>query len=123
MRVVYSETHRLHVPLHDVESGVQVANPDQPARAERILAALAEDHAFSIEPPTEHGIKAIQVVHAGELIAFLEAAWQSWQSASAAPEMFPDTSPVHGLREGMEPTQPPEPHTLVGRLGYWCFDT
>ena len=123
MRVVYSDTHKLHVPLHDVETGIPVAYPEQPARAERILGALAEDRTFTIEPSTEHGLSPVEAVHAPGLIAFLQDAWRSWQSTTSSPEMFPDTSLLHGLREGMESSLPPEPTISVGRLGYWCFDT
>ena len=123
MRVVYSDTHRRHAPLHDVETGVPVPQVEQPARAERIVAALAEDRSFNIEPPTEHGLEPIEAVHAAGLIAFLQDAWLSWQSVSSLPEMFPDTSLVQGLRSGIDPAQPPEPRMPTGRLGYWCFDT
>ena len=123
MRVVYSEQHRRHNPRHDVDSGVPVSMVEVPARAEHILAALEQDRAFTIEPPTAHGIEPIQAVHSPGLIAFLEHAWQSWRSVSRSPEMFPDTMLLQGLREGMDTLTAPEPRSPVGQIGYWCFDT
>jgi acetoin utilization deacetylase AcuC-like enzyme len=117
VRVVYSDKHRLHDPRHDVEDGVAVDMVERPARVERIAAALKADANFQFQPPTKHGLAPIEAVHAAGLIAFL----RNTQVMSGA-ELFPDTFFHPSLREGMD-TQPNEPTDLIGRLGWWCFDT
>jgi acetoin utilization deacetylase AcuC-like enzyme len=122
MRVVYSDTHRLHDVEHDVQTGIAVQHWERPQRAERILQALEQDGSFSVEAPTRHGMAPIEAVHAPGLIAFLTDAWQVWRSMTLAPEMFPDTMLHPALRAGMQPLEA-EPTAPIGRLGYWCFDT
>jgi len=122
VRVVYSERHRLHNPEHDVQGGISLEQSERPARAETILQALVEDGFFQIDAPTDHGLAPIEAVHAPGLIDFLKSAWHIWRSTSSAPEMFPDTIPHPGLRDGMN-ANALEPTAPIGRLGYWCFDT
>jgi acetoin utilization deacetylase AcuC-like enzyme len=115
LRVVSSERHKLHDPIHDVDGGVAVPQVEVPARAEQILSALGADDSFVLGEPTEHGLGPIEAVHAPGLIEFL-------RSASPGAEWFPDTFLHPGLREGME-SMLREPAASIGRLGYWCFDT
>jgi acetoin utilization deacetylase AcuC-like enzyme len=118
VRVVHSETHQLHDPLHDVDAGAAVPQVEIPARVERILASLRSDDSFAVSAPTEHGLAPIEAVHAGGLIAFLREAGPG----SSRVELFPDTFLHPGLREGMDSTLR-EPAVDIGKLGYWCFDT
>jgi len=118
MKVVYSAQHRLHAPKHDIEGGFAVPNVEVPARAECILAALTADAAFEVLAPSQHGAGPIEAVHSREMIRYLESAWQS----SGREELFPDTTLHPRLREGMD-SEPLEPATDIGRIGYWCFDT
>lgn len=113
MRVVFSDLHRLHDPLHDIQGGVPAPMVERAERAERILRALTAADDFTFQAPVEHGLAPIEAVHAPGLIAFL-------QEACPAPgeELFPDTFVHPG--SGVPPR---EPATLPGRLGFWCFDT
>jgi acetoin utilization deacetylase AcuC-like enzyme len=122
MRVVYSATHQLHDPEHDVQAGVAVHQLERPARVERILEALVADPNFVIGSPTEHGLAPIEAVHAAGLVGFMMDAWASWRAAQKEPEIIPDTFLHPGLRAGME-SQPPRPGAPIARSGYWCFDT
>jgi acetoin utilization deacetylase AcuC-like enzyme len=115
VQVVYTQSHRLHDPQHDVQAGVAVPHVEQPERAERIVLSLQADSAFSVVSPTEHGLQPIEAVHAPGLIAFLAA-------GAPAPEQFPDTVLHPALRAGMGGATV-EPQAPVGRIGYWCFDT
>ena len=119
MKVVYSDTHKLHDPRHDIQGGVAFAMAERPERIERVLQSLRGDAAFAFKEPTPHGHAPIEAVHAAGLIAFLEHAWAIDPRGE---EMFPDTFLHPGLREGMDPL-PAEPTEAIGRLGRWCFDT
>jgi acetoin utilization deacetylase AcuC-like enzyme len=114
--VVYSNLHRLHAPLRDIQAGAAVPHVEQPSRAERILAALNADPTFDIRQPVDHGLAPIQAVHADGLIRFLQQEWD------ADPPRIPDTVLHPRLRDGLDPVGP-EPSDATGRLGYWCFDT
>jgi acetoin utilization deacetylase AcuC-like enzyme len=118
VHVVYSEQHRLHAPVHDIEEGSAVPNPDHPDRAERIVEVLRADPSFNIVAPTEHGRGSIEAVHAPALVRYLAEAW----SSSRGVELFPDTMPHARLHEGFDGLSR-EPEFRVGRIGYWCFDT
>ncbi len=115
--VVYSDSHRAHVPQHDVQAGVAVPHAEVPSRAERIRDALAADGSFEVRPPTDYGLAPIEAVHAGGLVAFLQSDWRGHGQVS-----LPDTVLHPGLRDGLDPFGP-EPVDITGRLGYWCFDT
>jgi acetoin utilization deacetylase AcuC-like enzyme len=115
VRVVYSEQHRLHQPQHDVEGGVAVEHRERPDRAERIMHSLVEDERFFAVSPTDHGVAPIEAVHARGLIAFLE-------QSPVTSELIPDTVVHPRLRDGID-ADAPEPMDVIGRLGYWCFDT
>ena len=122
MRVVYSETHRLHDPLHEVLFGRPIPAYEVPARVELIRGALEPDGGFTLEKPTGHGVEPIAAVHDEGLIRFLEEAWDEWQPRDLGPELFPDSFLHPAVREGMGP--PPEPRGYpVGRAGLWGWDT
>lgn len=122
MRVVFSELHQRHAPLHDVQAGVPFDHVERPSRATHILHALQSDSRFTIEAPGEHGLQPIEAVHDAGLIAFLEHAW----TADGSAELLPDTIRHPALFEGMEmeiELRRNTPVDLVGQLGQWCFDT
>lgn len=118
MLVVCSDRHHLHDPRHDIQGGVPAEMVERPERAERIVAALSGD-SFTLQPATDHGVQPIEAIHAPGLIAFIR---EASEGAAAGVEVFPDTFPNASLREGMPPTSA-EPTDLMGRLGWWCFDT
>jgi acetoin utilization deacetylase AcuC-like enzyme len=113
VRVVFSQTHRLHDPLHDIQGGVAAPMVERAQRAERILQSLRSAAGFEIQPPTEHGIAPIESVHEPGLVGFL-------QEVRPAPneELFPDSFFHRGFDAASA-----EPTDLQGRLGFWCFDT
>jgi acetoin utilization deacetylase AcuC-like enzyme len=117
VRVTYSEKHQLHAPRTDVQAGKSAESVELPERAERILHALQKHAAFEVQPPTEHGLTPIEAVHSAGLIAFLRET-----RPESGLELFPDSFLHPGVREGMGPPAA-EPGNLLGRLGWWCFDT
>ncbi len=123
MRVVHSPLHVGHDPSVEVFSGRQAATYEVGARAEAIRAALAEDAAFRLEPPVEHGTDPILAVHDPGLVRYLETAWDEWRRAEpGAPHaLVADTFLHPGLGAAGMPLR--EPSAPGGRIGYWCFDT
>jgi len=121
MKVVYSPDHAKLVPPYSVEAGVQGPPPDVPARAEAILRDLQDDGGFAIESPTEHGLEPVLAVHDPALVAFLEIAWERWTAEGRTQPLYPDTFMHRSLRDGMGAA--PEPESILGRMGYWCFET
>jgi acetoin utilization deacetylase AcuC-like enzyme len=113
VRVVYTEQHRLHAPRTDVQAGKSAESAERPERAERILRSLQQDAGFTVQPPTDHGLKPIEAVHSAGLIAFLRET-----HPEPGVELFPDSF----LHPGMGPAAA-EPTNPLGRLGWWCFDT
>jgi acetoin utilization deacetylase AcuC-like enzyme len=122
MRVVHSPLHLLHEPSFEVVGGHLGPAYEVPARAEAIRGALAADPAFALELPAGHGPEPARAVHDPGLLHFLEEAWDAWRDAGGSTNgLVADTFPHPGLRTGAGPA--PEPRDLVGRAGYWCFDT
>ena len=121
MHCVYSGTHALHNPSHEVQTGHQLPVFERPRRAEEIRRALRADGGFDIRDPTDHGREPIENVHDPGLVRYLADAWSEWRRYSERPEFWPDTVLHPALREGMGPA--PEPTGALARLGYWCFET
>jgi acetoin utilization deacetylase AcuC-like enzyme len=125
LRVVHSDSHRRHAPRHDIQGGVAFEHLERPARAERILAALADDARFSLTAPSDHGLAPIEAVHDKRMVDYLRDAWRAWNAdtTSPSPEVIPDTLVHPRLRQGMDSEASVEPTAPIGRIGYWCFDT
>jgi len=116
VNVVYSQAHRQHEPLFELENGGPVPHPEVAARAERILAKLRGRAEFDIIAPTAHGLERLQAVHTPEYLAYLESAYGSWLEAGLPPGgVIPDTFPP-GRRS-------PHQMGVRGRAGRFCFDT
>ena len=113
MRVIFSESHRLHDPRHDIQAGLPAPMVERAERAERILQALTAADGFEVQPPAEHGIEPIEAVHSSGLVAFLREA-----RLEPEQEVFPDTFLHPGFGGPAH-----EPTNFAGRLGFWCFDT
>ena len=121
MRCVYSPTHLLHHPEHEVQLGSKVAAFEVPARVEMIRSSLERDGGFEFVEPSDHGEQPIRDVHDEGLLRYLEKAWSEWRTFSEVPEFWPDTMLHVALREGMDVAT--EPAGAAARLGYWCFET
>jgi acetoin utilization deacetylase AcuC-like enzyme len=121
MRVVYSPAHLAHDPANEFAGSEIIPLHETPTRAERIRETLEGDDAFAFDDPTEHGAAPIEAIHDAGLLRFLEGAWEGWRSEAKAREAMPDTVMHPAMFEGMRPGI--EPSSVLGRLGYWCFDT
>ena len=128
IRCVYSWAHALQNAEHEVQCGVKIQTYDRPERAESIREALSADPVFQLLDPEVHGLGHITAVHDPGLVDFLRDAWSQWREygglqggPTGVDELFPDTILHPALREGMGPA--PEPKILIGRMGYWCWET
>jgi acetoin utilization deacetylase AcuC-like enzyme len=121
MRVVRSDTHRLHDPVQEVQWGRMVNLYERAVRADNIAAALAADARFTLVDPVEHGTDPITAVHDPGLVAFLATAWHDIQRLHPQVDVMPDTMLHPALREGMGPGR--DPSSPLALLGKWCWET
>src|SRR6476646_10479064 len=89
MPVVWSDRCRLHDPGGEIFVGVRTAGTEVVARAEVILAALAEADARVVDAE-QHSDAALLAVHDAELLEFLESAWHTWVDAELDRERHQD---------------------------------
>ncbi len=115
MKVVYNEAQKRHYPKNFVSSGVVTANPEQPERADRLLAgALAAG--LEHEPTVDQGLAPISAVHTPEYVEFLMSAHERWSHRpNASAEVIPNVHPVRS-RSGY-------PRSVDGQAGYHMADT
>lgn len=117
MKILYSDTHRLHSPPFEIfDGGVRVPYLENPDRMDRILNALHTVTWADIQEPRDFGLDPILGVHAADYVDFLASAWTEW--LDTAPQdptaLIPAT---FALRR-----HPPRPKSLLGRAGYYMMD-
>src|SRR4026209_596347 len=101
MKAFFAEEQKRHDRKAFLSSGAPQSNPEQPARAERLLAG-AKSAGLTVERPRAHGPGPGAAVHPPEYLAFLEhifARWQRIEGASA--EVIPNIHPL--ARDGAYP--------------------
>jgi len=122
VKVVYTDAHLLHDPHAEIEASSIHAPYEHIGRALAIRDALAADPAFSLVQPTTWGTAPISAVHDSDLVAFLSTAWAEYQAeVPGSREVFAEVFYRPGIRRGMTPARVPE--SIVGRLGWFCFET
>jgi acetoin utilization deacetylase AcuC-like enzyme len=122
MKVVHSDTYRLHSPQAELSTSITHTPFEHSGRVEAIHAALAADSRFEFVPPKEWGSAPIEAVHNPGLVRFLAEAWGLYNAEHPGTrEVVPDVFAMAALRTGMTPGR--EPTAVGGRLGYWCFET
>ncbi|MGX5849010.1 histone deacetylase family protein [Mesorhizobium sp. PL10] len=115
MKAFFAKEQKRHDPKAFLSSGAPQPNPEQPERAERLLAG-AKSAGLTIERPRDHGLGPVAAVHTPEYLAFLEhifARWRRIEGASA--EVIPNIHPL--ARDGAYPA------SAVGQAGYHMADT
>src|SRR4029079_17087283 len=80
MPVVWSDRCPLHDPGGEIFVGVRTPGTEVVARADVILAALAEADARVVDAE-RHSDAALLAVHDAELLEFVESAWDTWTGA------------------------------------------
>lgn len=115
MKAFYAPEQKQHDPKMFLVGGARKPNPEQPERADRLLAG-AKAAGCTIERPRNHGLASVAGVHTPEYLDFLEhifARWQLIEGASA--EVIPNIHPI--ARNGFYPA------SAVGQAGYHMADT
>ena len=122
MDVVYSPAHLGHNPLEELADSRAHSPHEHTGRAEAIREALVADAGFAVREPVEHGAAPIEAVHDPGLLAFLERAWERYQSeVRPSREVVPDFFYRSTMRSAMGEPKPPT--AISAELGWWCFET
>ena len=115
MKAFFANEQKRHDPKGFLSSGAPQPNPEQPERAERLLAG-ARAAGCDILRPREHGLGPIAAVHTPEYLEFLENIYPRWQRIEgASQEVIPNIHPL--ARDGRYPA------SAVGQAGYHMADT
>lgn len=115
MKAFFAAEQKLHDPKMFLSSGAPQPNPEQPARADRLLAG-ARAAGLAIERPRDHGLGPIAAVHTPEYLDFLQNIYQRWRRIEgASEEVIPNIHPL--ARDGAYPA------SAVGQAGYHVADT
>jgi acetoin utilization deacetylase AcuC-like enzyme len=114
VKIIYTETHRLHVPEKDLSEADKTLY-EVPKRAEVILRALQDRGFRDIIEPTEYPLDSILVVHDPDYLHYLENIYEAWVAASEPKEgVVTHTFAVRNLGR--------KPKELARQVGYYCFD-
>ena len=110
-----AERQRRHDPRQFLVSGAPQANPEVPARLDRLLeAVLSAGH--KVVAPEDHGLGPIAAVHTPEYIQFLSGIYARWaRIEGASEEVVPN---IHPDRRSAG-----YPRSAVGQAGYHMADT
>lgn len=127
MPVVWTDSHRLHVPLAEIWVGVRTPGTELPERAERIREALAAAGA-SFVAAEPHDDTFLLAVHEPDLLAHLAGAWEEWVAAGltedpGAERVVPYLFAHPGLLEGLGDARPVNPAAASARAGRFAYDT
>ena len=115
MKAFYADEQKRHDPKAFLSSGAPKPNPEQPERAERLLAG-ARAAGYTVMRTTPHGLGPIAAVHTPEYLDFLEHIYARWQRIpEASAEVIPNIHPI--ARGGSYPA------SAVGQAGYHMADT
>ena len=124
MPVVWSDRCRLHDPGGEIFVGVRTPGTEVVARADVILAALAEADARVVDAE-QHSDAALLAVHDAALLEFLESAWRRWTDAGLDRERHQDrVVPYVFAHAALTSGRPAAVPTAVwARTGYFAYDT
>jgi len=124
MPVVWSDRCRLHDPGGEIFVGVRTPGTEVVARADVILAALAEAGARAVDAE-QHSDVALLAVHDAGLLEFLESAWVTWTDAGLDRERHQDrVVPYVFAHAALMSGRPAAMPTAVwARTGYFAYDT
>lgn len=116
MDIIYDEGHRRHAGRIELGAGELVPCFEKPERAEFVLDAVRRAGLGEIVAPEGHGLGPVLRVHSEPYLDFLRAAWSEWKALAGDVDALPLTSPVRHFSDRV-------PGSIIGRLGYYSFDT
>jgi acetoin utilization deacetylase AcuC-like enzyme len=124
MPVVWSDRCRLHDPGGEIFVGVRTPGTEVVARADAILAALAEADARVVDAE-QHSDVALLAVHDAALVEFLESAWDEWTGAGLDRERHQDRVVPYVFAHAALMSRRPAavPAAVWAKTGYFAYDT
>jgi acetoin utilization deacetylase AcuC-like enzyme len=122
VKVVYTPAHLRHDPHVEFETSTTHSPWEHIGRAEAIRQTLEADDRFQFQLPTAWGAAPIEAVHNPGLVRFLSEGWALYEAMNpGVREVVPDVFYRPALRDKMG--ERGEPQSILGRVGYWCFET
>lgn len=115
MKCYYATQTEAHDPVFRLSAGRVARNAEQADRARLLLAGLDRLDLVAEEPgPVPRPV--LEKVHTPELLAFLETAWEEWQTLpGAGAEVVPNVHPLNSMRS--------YPGHILGKAGWHMGDT
>jgi len=114
LKVIFSVEQLAHDPKGFLSSGAPAENPEQPARAQRLLTAALEC-GLQQEEPQDYGDGVISSVHTARYMQFLQTIHTRWSRIDgASAEVLPNVHPI-SRQDGY-------PKSAVGQVGYHVYD-
>ncbi|MGB1034868.1 MAG: histone deacetylase family protein [Primorskyibacter sp.] len=115
MQAFFDPRQSQHNPQHFMRMGVQAPNPEQPERAQRLLAGV-QDAGWQVRAPDDHGVGPIAAIHSADYLTFLRTIHAQWQAMpGASDEVIPNVHP-----RGRGDSYPSGP---IGLAGWHQSDT
>ena len=116
MKIIYTEEHLRHAPVHELTRSGPIPYPESPDRAEAILMGLRTAGFTDIAPPRDYPIDPLFAAHDRDYIDYLQTVYPAWVAAGQPAEGV--VSVTFALRD-----QAHRPESRVNQAGYYCFDT
>jgi acetoin utilization deacetylase AcuC-like enzyme len=115
MYVVFDNIQQTHNPKFDIFTGKPRDFPEQPVRAEQLLAA-AQQFGCKVRAPRDFGEAPIVAVHDRDYLEFLRTGHARWSKLpNASPEILPYAYAVRRARG--------RPSGIIGEAGYYMSGT
>ncbi len=120
MKIVFSPDHQLHHGRGELTDGRIMPCHERPARVDIVAAAVSAAGFPGVSPPHLDGRGAMARTHDADYLAFLEAAWATWEAEHAepgrdTPDALPLIWPVRNLRAV-------RPRHIDGLISYHALD-
>ncbi|MFN4059996.1 MAG: histone deacetylase family protein [Paracoccus hibiscisoli] len=111
----YAPDTAAHDPQFWMLRGVPMANKETAERADRLLAGIAQAGLTVTDPPVTDRAP-MRAIHTARYLAFLETAWEEWQTApGAGAEVVANLHPQKAHQT--------YPSGITGRAGWHMADT
>ena len=114
MKIIRSESHRLHFPKGELYGGELVRPFECPERWDYIVSQLQQRGYGDFADPGEFNVDLVQKVHSPDFVEFLETAWSEWSREDMNGDAIPSVFPARRMQQRV-------PHHIDGKLGYYCM--
>lgn len=117
MKILYSDTHRLHHGAAELNDGKMQPANEKPQRIDMILARLDELGLTDRDAPDAFDRPQVERLHPAHYLDFLEGAHAAWREHHGDCDALPLVWPVRDLRGDVRPQH------IDGLLGYYSGDS